>query len=126
MATNYGSISTGTVPKRRGRQKGFKGNNQYTGVRAQNIDYVRRILKYFLNAEQAQAHPLSRHILSACKLLLICENVYSLPKRQKVNEALSKLGEDIKDGQYSLPDLLNEVSVIENDTDIEGGEDASV
>jgi hypothetical protein len=122
MATNYGAVPNTPVPKR-GRAKGHIGTNQYTGKRGQNIEYVRRILKYFLEAERAKGSPLTPPILSACRLLLMCENVFIAPRRQKTSDALSNVGEQVKEGQIGLPELLKEVSLAyEEDT---GGNNAS-
>jgi hypothetical protein len=108
-----------------GRPPNHAPVNRYTGIRAQNIDYVRQFLRRWLEAEERGEHKLSwdggerrvmsvhyRTVLIAVRALLACEEIYifetSTPaaKVDKTRQGLLALGESIKDGSTKLPDLL--------------------
>ena len=115
-------------PRKPGRPPKHLGANQFTGVRAKNVDYVRRYLQKFLDTEvkPAEDHALQegnvytttraayyRAVLQALRFLLAIEgiDVYktSSVQRAKQRQALADLGEGLKTGTVQMPDLLREI-----------------
>jgi hypothetical protein len=133
------------LKRRPGRPPKHPGVNQYTGVKAKNIDFVRQWLRKFLadetlnpknlyppNTMTAKLAPMKlksalnmyyRTCLNACRLLLACENVHLTLENSKINarmvidSRLQKLGEGLKDGTVRMPDLLRELGDTEDSDD---------
>ena len=127
--------------------------NQYTGIRAKNIEYVRQYLRKFLeefrpevawtqelletgkwNAtgrEKIAIVAYYNHFLTACRLLLAIENVqlYVLPQTKnaktvkQMRERLVALGEGIRTGSVNKHSLLSELDLMREET--EGDDDGS-
>lgn len=133
------------VKRRRGRPPKHLGVNQYTGVRAMNVSYVRQYLRKFLEDETLRpptervisptlmkfshvrlmnytAH-YYRHVMSACRLLLACEGVYltaqthNPDKLGKFRDRLVTLGKGAEEGTIRMPDLLHEIDLIEKEAE---------
>jgi hypothetical protein len=113
------------APKRPvGRPPNHRPVNQYTGVRAKNIEWVRIWLRSYLTREQdrgsgdmgAEYH---RNIISACRLLLACEEVYinQQAKRNvnKYRERLLRMGQSVSEGGKLPFDLLAALNELEQD-----------
>src|SRR5208337_1169754 len=64
------------VRRPRGRPPKHPGSNQYTGIRAKNIEYVRQMLRHYLDMDKASGAPMNRISVWACRMLLACEGVY--------------------------------------------------
>lgn len=135
------------VKRKRGRPPNHPPVNQYTGVRAKNIDYVRRYLRAFLedeslrpqnlytpNTMKARLAPIRlktalasyyKTTLTACRLLLACEGIHiwaasaikSREKTEELTSRLRKLGDGLKDGSVRMPDLLSQLDDLEREAE---------
>ena len=134
------------VKRKRGRPPLYPPANQYTGVRAKNIDYVRQFLRKFLENESlkpsiALPTPFAikrfgmtarkveleywKQVLTACRLLLACENVHiwavksseGFKNAEALRQRLTKLGEGINEGTVRMPDLLKELDEIDKEVE---------
>ena len=128
--------------------------NQYTGVKAKNIDWVRQYVRQFLESERnlpqpneatIEAQPRGykhenaaayyKMIVWSCRLLLACEGIYFLSspplnakKKAKAQKRLSELAKGVKDGTVTLPQLLDQIDEIESQAshEVEEPENAEV
>lgn len=110
----------GSIRKGRGRPPKHPGTNQYTGIRAKNIDYVRQLLRHFLELPETKNKPMSRDVVWSCRMLLACEGIYlnNHPfkrfKHKEVQSRLIEIGANIAGGSTGLPDLLDQVDTLES------------
>jgi hypothetical protein len=121
--------------------------NQYTGIRAANVEFVRQYLRAWLVREaekplvlvqnqvttcpvcenvreafNSQAQPfilkMNKAIITACRLLLVCEGIRLIQADVKASaeyDRLNKLKIQIESGIISMPQLLDEIDNLEEE-----------
>ena len=114
-----------------GRPPKHPPSNQYTGIRAKNIDYIRQTIRLFIEREKVKEEVgVTKMVVQACRILLACEGIFFMVspplsdrKKDKARERLVELGKGVHAGTVTLPQLLNEIDGMERRITVEGDSD---